>query len=99
MKYFFFDLNFSLKDFIRDSSSDEDDNDEEDPAEFYPKVNRLINKDSSWRKFVSLKFLLCKIKLSLLGLIIMMIIHRMNQIEHLLLQKVMIINQQQRKKF
>jgi hypothetical protein len=40
------------------------------------------------------KFLLSKIKLSLLGL---MIIQQMNQIDHLL-QKVMIINQQRRKK-
>ncbi len=43
---YIYSLNFSLKDFICDSS------DEEDPLEFYPKVNRLINNDSSWRKLV-----------------------------------------------
>jgi hypothetical protein len=42
-------LNFSLKDFICDSSSSEEEQ-EENPSEFYPKVNRLIDNDSSWRK-------------------------------------------------
>ncbi len=41
--------NFSLKDFICHSSSSSA-GEEEDPLEFYPKVNRLIDKDSSWRK-------------------------------------------------
>ncbi|CAF3521109.1 unnamed protein product [Rotaria sp. Silwood1] len=36
-----------LKDFICDSSSSSD---EEHPLEFYPKVNRLIDHDLSWRK-------------------------------------------------
>jgi hypothetical protein len=85
-------LNYSLKDFICDSSSDE-----EDPSEFYPKVNRLIDTDSSWRKLVSLKLLLSKIQFLLLELLMMMmmIIHQMNHLPRL--QKV-IINQQQRKK-
>ncbi|CAF0951034.1 unnamed protein product [Rotaria sordida] len=39
----------SLKDFICDSSSSSDDGDEH-PLEFYPKVNRLIDHDLSWRK-------------------------------------------------
>ncbi|CAF4192758.1 unnamed protein product [Rotaria sp. Silwood2] len=37
----------SLKEFICDSSSSSD---EEHPLEFYPKVNRLIDNDLSWRK-------------------------------------------------
>ena len=41
---------FSLKDFIRNSSSSSADEEEEDPLEFYPKVNRLIDQDSSWRQ-------------------------------------------------
>ncbi|UJR29909.1 hypothetical protein I4U23_017457 [Adineta vaga] len=36
----------SLKDFICDSSSSS----EEDPSEFYTKVNRIIDKDLSWRQ-------------------------------------------------
>ena len=40
-----------MKDFIRDSSSSSSADDEEDkefdPAEFYPKVNRLIDQDLS----------------------------------------------------
>ncbi len=88
--------NFSLKDFICHSSSSSA-GEEEDPLEFYPKVNRLIDTDSSWRKLVSLKLLLSKIQFLLLELLMMMmmIIHQMNHLPRL--QKV-IINQQQRKK-
>ncbi len=46
---YIYSLNFSLKDFICDSSSPSD---EEDPLEFYLKVNRLTNNDSSSRKSV-----------------------------------------------
>jgi hypothetical protein len=42
--------NFSLKDFICNSSSSSAEEEKEDPLEFYPKINRLIDQDSSWRK-------------------------------------------------
>lgn len=48
---FSIDFNFSLKDFICDSSSEEE-KQQEDPSEFYSKVNRLIDKDLSWRQLV-----------------------------------------------
>lgn len=57
----FFFLDFSLKDFICDSSSSSssaaDDEDEDfDPAEFYPKVNRLIDQDLRWRKSIEYQY-------------------------------------------
>lgn len=45
---FFSLLKFSLKDMIDNSSTSSDERNKEQPPELHPKVNRLIDNDSSW---------------------------------------------------